>query len=61
MSESSSWKKFCVAEVFSNKTWLVVCLNMDEYGNRQAEIVRAIAVIKDYYTGSFDQLEAACR
>jgi hypothetical protein len=41
---------------YGSKMWLVVYLNMNEYGIRQAEIERAIAEIKQRYAGSFEQL-----
>jgi hypothetical protein len=39
-----------------NKMWLVVYLNISEWGIRQAETELAIAQIKSLYADSFDQL-----
>jgi hypothetical protein len=41
---------------YSSKMWLVIYLNIGEWGIRQAETERAIAQIKQRYAGSFDQL-----
>jgi hypothetical protein len=41
---------------YGSKMWLVIYLNISEWGIRQAEIERAIAAIKQRYAASFDQL-----
>jgi hypothetical protein len=41
---------------YGSKMWLVVYLNMSEYGIRQHETELAIAEIKQRHAGSFDQL-----
>jgi hypothetical protein len=44
------------AKRYSSRMWLVVYLNIPEWGIRQVEIERAIAEIKQRYANSFDQL-----
>jgi hypothetical protein len=45
-----------IAKQYSSRTWLVIYMNINEWGIRQAEIERAIAEIKQRYANSFDQL-----
>jgi hypothetical protein len=41
---------------YGSSCWLVVYLNISEYGVRQAEIERSIASIKQSYSGSFEAI-----
>jgi hypothetical protein len=45
-----------VQKRYSSKLWLVIYLNISEWGIRQAEIELAIAAIKQRYAPSFDAL-----
>jgi hypothetical protein len=45
-----------LARRYSSRMWLVVYLNINDWGIRQAETERAIAEIKQRRAESFDQL-----